>query len=141
MSKSVLAAIDLNAEEACAAVLRRAAQIAELDGATLTVMTVIPDYGSGFVGSFFEQGALKKALEHANERLHGFVNRVLPGHGVVRHIVAEGRVDQEVLRYAEELGIDLIVMGTHEPGIADYLLGANAAHIVRDAKASVLVVR
>lgn len=141
MTGHVLAAVDLNAEQESTPVLRRAAQIAALDGATLSVITVIPDYGSGWVASFFPNGTLEKAIEEASTRLHALVDGVLPGHGVVQHIVAEGRIDQEVLRHAQGIEATLIVIGTHEPGIEDYLAGTNAAHIVRDAKASVLVVR
>jgi nucleotide-binding universal stress UspA family protein len=36
---------------------------------------------------------------------------------------------------------DLIVMASHKPTVTDYLLGANAAHVVRHAGCSVMVVR
>ena len=42
---------------------------------------------------------------------------------------------------AKEIGADLIVMGSHRPELADYLLGANAAKVVRHADCSVMVVR
>jgi nucleotide-binding universal stress UspA family protein len=35
----------------------------------------------------------------------------------------------------------MIVMASHRPEMSDYLLGANAARVVRHAKISVLVVR
>ena len=38
-------------------------------------------------------------------------------------------------------GIDLIVIGSHEPGMLAYVIGSNASAIVRRAKCSVLVVR
>ena len=41
----------------------------------------------------------------------------------------------------EEGGIDLIVMRSHRPKFSTYLLGSNAAHIVRHAPCSVFVVR
>jgi nucleotide-binding universal stress UspA family protein len=52
-----------------------------------------------------------------------------------------GSVYNEVLQEAEETGADLIVVGSHRPTMATYLLGSNAATIVRHAKCSVLVVR
>ena len=36
---------------------------------------------------------------------------------------------------------DVIVMASHKPAIRDYVLGANAAHVVRHAACSVMVVR
>ena len=52
-----------------------------------------------------------------------------------------GSVYNEVLQEAEETGADLIVVGSHRPTMATYLLGSNASTIVRHAKCSVLVVR
>ncbi|WP_439138996.1 universal stress protein [Planktotalea sp.] len=59
----------------------------------------------------------------------------------VRHIVATGRIYEEVLGLAEKTSAALIVVGAHKADLADYLLGPNAARIVRHAKCSVYVVR
>jgi nucleotide-binding universal stress UspA family protein len=58
-----------------------------------------------------------------------------------RRIVAAGKIYQEILRVADEVGADLIVMGSHRPELSDYLLGPNAARVVRHADCSVMVVR
>ena len=47
----------------------------------------------------------------------------------------------EILRVAEEAEADLIVVGSHRPAMKDYLLGTNAARVVRHARCSVLVAR
>jgi nucleotide-binding universal stress UspA family protein len=52
-----------------------------------------------------------------------------------------GSVYNEVLDEADATGADLVVVGSHRPTMATYLLGSNAATIVRHAKCSVLVVR
>jgi nucleotide-binding universal stress UspA family protein len=52
-----------------------------------------------------------------------------------------GAIYPEVLAEAEDWGADLIVIGSHRPSMATYLLGSNAKTIVRHAKCSVLVVR
>jgi len=46
-----------------------------------------------------------------------------------------------VLEEAEACKADLIVMGSHRPAMATYLLGSNAARIVRHAPCSVMVLR
>ena len=56
-------------------------------------------------------------------------------------VVRYGGVYPEVLAEAEEWGADLIIVGSHRPTMATYLLGSSAAAIVRHAKCSVLVVR
>jgi nucleotide-binding universal stress UspA family protein len=55
--------------------------------------------------------------------------------------VRVGSVYGEVLDEAKEFGADLIVVGSHRPSMATYLLGSNATAIVRHALCAVLVVR
>ena len=52
-----------------------------------------------------------------------------------------GGIYHELLEEASEWDADLIVVGSHRPVMADYLLGSNAKTIVRHAQCSVLVVR
>jgi nucleotide-binding universal stress UspA family protein len=52
-----------------------------------------------------------------------------------------GSVCNEVPDEAETIGADLVIVGSHTPSMATYLLGSNAATIVRHSKCSVLVVR
>jgi nucleotide-binding universal stress UspA family protein len=47
----------------------------------------------------------------------------------------------EILGAAEEAQADLVVVGSHRPAMKDYLLGTNAARVVRHACCSVLVAR
>jgi nucleotide-binding universal stress UspA family protein len=56
-------------------------------------------------------------------------------------MVRLGSVYGEVLAEAEAIGADLVVVGSHRPSMATYLLGSNASTIVRHARSSVLVVR
>jgi universal stress protein F len=55
--------------------------------------------------------------------------------------VRVGGIYHEILAEATEWRADLIVVGSHRPVVADYLLGSNAKTIVRHALCSVLVVR
>jgi nucleotide-binding universal stress UspA family protein len=59
---------------------------------------------------------------------------------VSTHILI-GRPDVEIVRFAEEQGADLIVMGTHGyGGVKRLLLGSVADHVVRQASCPVLIV-
>jgi len=56
--------------------------------------------------------------------------------------VAYGRPFAEIIGYATEKGIDLIVMGTHGRGaIAHMLLGSTTEKVVRKAHCAVLTIR
>lgn len=143
MSKTVLAAVDISDQAQDAAVLQTAGEMAQLMGAQLDVVTVVPDYGMSVVGSFFEASHHDAAIEAAKVALDTFVSETLGGavNAKVRHVVATGKAYQEILRTAEADSSDLIVIGAHAPDLEDFLLGPNAARVVRHAKCSVYVVR
>ena len=64
----------------------------------------------------------------------------LPG-GRITTVVRIGGVHHEVMAIAEEQRADLIVIGSHQPSVATYLLGSDASSIVSQAPCSVMVVR
>jgi len=143
MIKSILCAVDISDPDDDKPVLRRAAILAESEGASLDVMTVLPDYGMSVVGSFFEQSHHDQAVDEAKVRLDALVTDCLgeKANTKVRHIVATGKAYEEILKTAELSNSDLIVIGAHTPDLADYLLGPNAARVVRHSNCSVFVVR
>jgi len=58
------------------------------------------------------------------------------------YAVRIGTPAEEIVRYANERDIDLIIMGTHgRSGVAHLLLGSVAEHVVRAAPCPVLLVR
>ncbi len=60
----------------------------------------------------------------------------------VKHLLEEGDPAAEILRVADELKCDLIVMGMHgRRGVARLLMGSVAEHVVRKATCPVLVVK
>ena len=60
----------------------------------------------------------------------------------VTHVFMEGDPAEEIVRYAGDAGIDVIVMGTHgRTGKERQLMGSVAERVMRDAPCSVLVVK
>ncbi len=141
MITHILCAVDLNHENDARELLAEAGRLADLEGAALSVVTVLPDYGSSWVGSFFKEGTLHEAAEGARVALHKLVDSVLPGHERDQCIVEVGTAYEEILDAAEKCGADLIVVGAHKPDLADRILGPNAGRVVRYSKVSVLVAR
>jgi nucleotide-binding universal stress UspA family protein len=143
MTGPVLCAVDISNENRDIHVLEEAARLAGLYGAQLDVITVVPDYGMSVVSNFFDKSYHDKAVEEARRRLNELVERALgaEAHEKVRHIVATGNAYEEILHVAETDGAQLIVVGAHKPDFKDYLLGPNAARIVRHSNCSVHVVR
>ncbi len=143
MTKSVLCAIDISNGEIDVPVLKQAAAMADMDGAQLDVVTVLPDFGESWVSGFFESDHHDKALKEAHEQLAQLCTTTLGSdrNETIRHVVATGTAYQEILKTAEGAGSDLIVIGAHKPDLKDYLLGPNAARVVRHSTVSVYVVR
>ncbi len=52
-----------------------------------------------------------------------------------------GPVYEKILQHAESWGADIILVGSHRPSAARFLIGSNASAIVRHASCSVLVIR
>ncbi|MRU15799.1 universal stress protein [Roseovarius sp. A21] len=143
MTGPVLCAVDISNPHRDDNVLKAAARQAALDAAQLDVITVVPDYGMSVVGTYFDQSHHDKAVEEARKRLNDLVSEVLgdEANTKVRHIVATGNAYDEILRVAEADKASLIVIGAHKPDFKDYLLGPNAARVVRHSNCSVYVVR
>lgn len=141
MYKEILLPVDLNEENSWRKALPCALQLAKSFGARLHIMTVVPDYGMSIVGAYFPEGYEQKAIDGATEALHDFTKKHLPKGVSCQHIVRHGTVYEEILDTARSIKADLIVMGSHRPELKDYLLGPNAARVVRHADRSVMVVR
>ena len=143
MTNPVLCAVDISNGQDDLKTIQAAARMAALDGAQLDVIAVVPDYGMSTVGSFFSKDHHDKMVREAKTHLNELVTLALDGeqNAKVRHVVATGRAYEEVLKLAKKSNPSLIVVGASKADFADYLLGPNAARIVRHASCSVYVVR
>lgn len=139
--KHILCAIDLSDASDAQKILGEAEKLAVLYKAKMSVVTVVPDYGSSWVGSFFKEGTLKLATKAAMEALHDLTAKTLSDDTQVQHIVEIGNTYEQVLSVADDADVDLIIVGAHKPDLASRIVGPNASRIVRFAKSSVLVVR
>ncbi|PLX39495.1 MAG: universal stress protein UspA [Hyphomicrobiales bacterium] len=141
MYKNILVSIDLNHESSWTKALPVAASMAKSMGASLHAVTVVPDFGMSIVGNYFPKDFEKQALVDAAEKLKSFVASHVDKSVPVKVHVGHGTIYEEIIHVADKTNCDLIVVGSHRPELQDYLLGPNAARVVRHAKQSVLVVR
>lgn len=143
MSKSILVAVDVSESDHDADVLKTAHLLASAQGADLIVMTVVPNYGMSIVGSFFDTGFHDKLVDKTKESLEALWQKAIgSAHGdTVKLVVATGTAYEEILEFSKKIDCDLIVIGANKPELKDYLLGPNAARVVRHAQQSVYVVR
>lgn len=142
MFKTVLLPIDLSSPSSWEKALPAALRLCQPEeGGVLHVLTVVPDFGMSVVGSYFEAGFEEKAIRKVGEALKVWVADNVPDETEVHPHVTHGRVYDQIIHAADKLDVDAIVMGSHRPELTDYLLGPNAARVVRHAKQSVFVVR
>lgn len=148
MFEHILLTVDLEHDVSWKKSLPNAVESAQAFNATLHIMTVVPDFGGTLVSSFFPKDHKKQMMEAATNGLHAFVTKHVPKGIKVQHIVAYGTAYEEILHVAQEIDADLIIMGerakkkrSKRKHVEDYMIGHNAARVVRYAKCSVLVVR
>jgi nucleotide-binding universal stress UspA family protein len=141
MYKNILLAIDLNDETSCRKPLLSAVELARTFGARLHFLTVLREVEAILQAKTAPLGyaVITSDLENQTAAL---IRRVNASDLKPKILVAHGAsIYAKILRVAEEAEPDLIVVGSHRPAMKDYLLGTNAAPVVRHARCSVLVAR
>jgi nucleotide-binding universal stress UspA family protein len=140
--KTILVPSDFS--ECSDAALRYGLELARRFDATLHLLHVVQDpitqpwAAEGFSAPLFE--VVDKWQRDAKERLQQAVPAADAGRIVIAATIAWPYA--EILRYAVENNVDLIVMGTHgRGGMSHMLLGSIAEKVVRRAPCPVLTVR
>ena len=140
MYKSILVPVDLAEADLAMPALTEAVELAKIANGSVRlvyVRSLVPVTYMEFVPADFDteqQSDSEAKLAELAASLD------LPEEQVSAKVLI-GSVHGEVLAEAEASGADLIVIGSHEPGMLAYVIGSNASAIVRRAKCSVLVVR
>jgi nucleotide-binding universal stress UspA family protein len=140
MFKTILVPVDLAEIETAKPAIDKAVELAQSFDGTLRliyVRSIVPVTYMEFMPPTFDEGQ----QDEAETRLADLAAKVDLPTERVSAVVHLGSVYNEVLDEAEKTGADLIVIGSHRPTMATFLLGSNASTIVRHAKCSVLVVR
>ncbi len=141
MFKSILVAVDLADTTSPHLALNAALDLARKYDGRIHLITVVPGFGESVVGQYFAPDAEKKAVEETHLQLHAFAEEHIDAALRDTCVVGNGTIYQEILDAADRLEVDLIVIGSHRPAMKDYLVGPNAARVVRHAETNVLVVR
>jgi nucleotide-binding universal stress UspA family protein len=133
MYKKILVPVDLDYPDVAAKAMEVAKEMARAEGASLTVISVQPIV-------IDETGTPPPNYQ---PKLDAYLakHRQNNGGGLTGLLKLGGSISAEIRYAAEEIGADLIVMGSHDPHFTDYLIGSNAAHVALHTPCSVLVVR
>ena len=94
----------------------------------------MPTYGTGEF--------LAHQAEIANDRLSALPGKQREGDLQIVRQIRDGTPYAEIINYAGEESVDLIVIGTHgRSGLDHVLLGSVATHVVRESPCPVMTVR
>lgn len=140
MYKSILVPVDIAEPEMAEPAIAAATSFARASGGAVRlvyVRSLVPVTYMEFVPAGFDA----EQQEDAEVKLAAIAAKIDLPEAQVSAKVLIGSVHGEVLAEADASGADLVVIGSHEPGILAYVIGSNASSIVRRAKCSVLVVR
>jgi nucleotide-binding universal stress UspA family protein len=111
----------------------------------LSVVTEIPgDDAGGIEGSVYTEKEANEVwqqeLAEAGAELEH--TAAVLSNATVDKRIEVGDVDTTICRIAEELGVDVVVVGSHgRTGLSRLFLGSVSEHVVRHAPCPVLVVR
>jgi nucleotide-binding universal stress UspA family protein len=138
MFTKILVPVDLDNADKLAKALDLAGQTARASGAEVVyvdVVDAVPTTSTRTEGQKVGAALAQFAADQGNA--HGIKTR---GHVTLRgdlHL----NVGADIVKTASDTGCDLIVMGTHMPGLKDYFLSSNAGYVATHAPITVTVVR
>ena len=138
MFKKVLIPVDVTVAEDTQKLLKAAITLTAGWKCEIHVATVVPTVSMPIVGSYFDKDFEAESKAAAAKELALAVSDA--SIDAQQHVLA-GTVYDTVIDIASKLDMDLILIGAHQPELRDYLLGSNAARVVRHSKCSVLVLR
>ena len=93
------------------------------------------------IDGYLPEGYYENARKHANDELAKMPPAKMADNIRIVRQVLDGSAFLEIIRYAKDNKIDLIVMGTHGySGLTHLVMGSNAEKVVRKSPCPVLTV-
>lgn len=141
MFSKILVPIDMEETELSGRAVKVAEDLGAHYDADITALTVIPDFSSAMVASYFPEDAMKKAHQEICGELQKFVEEHFRNPAKVHCSVGEGSARKIIVKHVKKNSIDLVVMPARKTEISKIFLGSNSAYVVEHAPCSVLIIR
>lgn len=136
----ILVGLDLSHEES-KVVIGKSAQLARASGAKLSIVHVVEPLTFAYAGDIpVDLSTTQLAMEeHAEKQLAAFAQSV--DYDLTYSKVVTGQTAAEMRQLADEIGADLIAVGSHGRHGLALLLGSTASDLLHGAKCDVLAIR
>ncbi len=118
-------------------------EIAKLSGATVHALYVVDT--PSMISETWTAGKemVHELIIREGKKVLSKVKKIIEDSGVeVKEVLLEGYPSEEIINFAENNNMDLIVMGTlGKTGLERFLVGSVAENVVRNSKVPVMVIR
>ena len=141
MYKKILLSIDLNDEASWSASLQTAIDMSRTFGAVLHLVHVVAEVPEAVIKLYLPENNTDQLIQGFRDKMDAFCEQHIPDDCKAITHLCRGSIYSGILETAKKVEADLIIIGSHRPTMGDFLLGPNAARVVRHADSSVLVVR
>ena len=139
MIEKILVPLPVQSSKSGSAAVEMAVEMAKAYGAKIILLHMVEEMPA-YVSVHLPADLRKNVTAAAREDMEA-VAKAYGLEGKADIVVRKGNPGADILDFANDNGIDMIVMSSHDPGVADYLLGSVSSCFVRHAHCSVLVVR
>ena len=115
MYKNIMLAVNLNHRSSWRGSLPVALSLTESFSAKLHVITVVQDFSSSLVSSYFPTGFEDKLKAEARIQLKTLLDEQVPAQtrAGIQTVIGFGSIEDEIIRYVKALNIDLLIMSDY----------------------------
>ncbi len=137
MFSKIMVPVDLAHRDALVKAVDLACSMARDHKAEICFVSVSGELPSEIARSSAEYG----------EKLQEFADRIAEEYGISAKALnlassdPQAEVDRKLLDAIEDIGADLVVMASHQPGLMEYIFSSHGGYIAAHARVSVFVVR
>lgn len=143
MYKNILVPVDVFEIGLADKALSHAQFLANSDSGQIHLLHVNPLFSPELTRGFISDARKMDdyLIKNSEEKLSELAKKSTLQESSIHIHVRSGNIRDEVIRLADELQADVVIIGSRNPNIQTHLLGSEAASIVRYAHVPVFVVR
>lgn len=141
MYNKILVPIDITEKSLAHLVMSHIQYLAEYENAHIHFLAIIPTVPFYTTMGFGFAEKADSEQENVTKQLAEIIKEFNISTNKYSAQVLMGTLRDEILRVAEEISADLIVIGSRRPGMSTYFLGSTASMVIQNSKISVLTVR